>query len=73
MNLALYCILIDCYHHSSKSLLTVYQSTWLHMPEDSDLHTHLGGNLRFLKVIMLTMSLKMFLMALIDTPKVSKL
>jgi hypothetical protein len=45
----------------------------LHMPEDSNLHTHLGENLKSLKVIMLNMSLKMFLIALMDRSKLSEL
>jgi hypothetical protein len=47
----------------------IYQSMWLHMPEDSNLHTHLGENLKSVKVVMLTMSLKMFLIALMDRSK----
>jgi hypothetical protein len=43
------------------------------MPEDSNLHTSQGENLKSLKVIMLTMSLKMFLIALIDRSKLSEL
>jgi hypothetical protein len=31
---------------SSEMLLNIYQDTWLHLPEDSNLPAHSGENLR---------------------------
>lgn len=61
-------MLVDSYYHSSKNLLTIYQTIWLHMPEDSNLQTNLHEKVRSLK-IMLTTSMQMFLVALMDRLK----
>jgi hypothetical protein len=42
------------------------------MPEDSELHAHLGEILKSLNIIMLKLCMKIFLIALMDRLKLNK-
>jgi hypothetical protein len=68
--LIIYCGLVDCYQHSSENYLRFDQTTRFYVPEDSNFHTHLCENLKCQEVIMLSMSVKGLLIALMDRLKV---